>query len=815
MFINRITKTSLLVIATVSMVMVTAQSVRAQEVRGSVYPEASFRAADPVVEAKYLRAPKARRRLSPEDKNGRKLALEITEGNQARRNSEYQRAVEAYERAALLDKKDPRPHHGLGNVYLDLSCADSAIAEFRAALLLKSNYRDALFGLASALVTKQRYDEAEAQYQQVLKLKKDDTGGRVGLAFVLWKRKKYDEAIERLKQITVTSSTKNDDRAAVYLILGDIYREQAKWDDARENYKQALALNSAHGAADNYTSVNAAIGLGLTRLLPAMDRFGSFANDERPTEERAQVISAAREAEEYFRRAIFEFKHNHPSGYLLWALALEFQLQFRDAENKFSAYLKAVEKLEADLPTIAKTKTCDYGFGQLKANYYRFQALSYQQERFLTSDHHRIVELDQKTIECLQQVIRLKGDDAFPYSALAGLYALQKKYAAAIEQYDHALSREMDEKKKASYYSGRGNAYAYIGRIKDAIDDLNRAIRIKPDDPLAYWNLSSLHEQQGNWDEAIAVANKALEHQSPPPAHSYFFHANIHFRRWRRQGNQADFEMAVKQVKQAISIQPAYASAYLLLGSLYKLHPDSAKSEEALVNYELAAKYDPKNAAIHYGLGDFYYAIKKNDNAAIQSLKTAVALKPDHADSYWLMGKAYFRKGDDAEAVKQFQNAIKHDPKQLDAYIELAGVYDRQKNFEEALKWLLKATEEFPTDYLPYKEAARVYSQHQKNDEAIRYYEKAIDLVDADLAWFGEVMKCRVTRLRAKYTESIACLQGIKLPSSADPAQIPYDLGLTHVASGNKQAAQAQYEELKRLKSSLAEDLLKQINEMK
>ena len=55
------------------------------------------------------------------------------------------------------------------------------------------------------------------------------------------------------------------------------------------------------------------------------------------------------------------------------------------------------------------------------------------------------------------------------------------------------------------------------------------------------------------------------------------------------------------------------------------------------------------------------------------------------------------------------------------------------------------------------------------------------------------------------------CLESVKMPGSADPAQIPYDLGLTYVASGNKQAARARYEELKRLKSSLAEDLLTQI----
>ena len=769
---------------------------------------------DPIVEAKDLRRANSRRPLGPEDDKRRAIALAITEGNEARRHGKYELAVAAYERAVTLDAKDPRPHSGLGNVYIDLACPDSAIAQYRMALNLKSDFRDALIGHGYALANKQRFDEAETQFQQLLKIKKDDLAGRMGLAFVSWKRKKYDDAIGRYEQIADTHSIKDEDRAAAYLFLGDIYKEREKWDNARNAYKQAIAVNPAAASTTNFISIQAYVGLGLSSLFPAMEQFGDLTSDERTTEDRERMIAMAREAEGYIRRAIYEFKYDHPTGFLVWAFTLEYQFQFRDAERKFTDYLRKVEELEKQLPALAKSKTCDYGFATLRANYYSFQAMSYQQERLLTTDYQKIADLNRKTIECWEQVIKLKADHALAYSSLAGVYISQGKYEAAIEQYDNALSREPDETKKVGIYFGRGSSYASLGRLKEASDDLNRAIKITPE-PITYWSLASVYERQGKWEDAIAAADKAISHTKPPTAHSYAFYANLYVRRARLTGSDADYEKAIQLANQAISMNSSYASAYLLLANLYKRYKNGAKADEAIVNYELAARYDPNNPLIYFGLGDLYLGIKNNDNAAIQNLTKAVTLKPDFAPAYYELGLAYSHKGNYAEAAKQFQNAIKYDPKYLNAYLELGDLYSQQKNYEEAIKWMLKATEELPTDYLPYKETARIYSLHQKNEEAIKYYEKSIGLVTGDLAWFGEVMKCRVTRLRAQYSEAIACFQSVKVPNPEDAAQIPYDVGLTHVASGNKQAARSQYEELKRLKSSLAEDLRKQIDQMK
>ena len=81
--------------------------------------------------------------------------------------------------------------------------------------------------------------------------------------------------------------------------------------------------------------------------------------------------------------------------------------------------------------------------------------------------------------------------------------------------------------------------------------------------------------------------------------------------------------------------------------------------------------------------------------------------------------------------------------------------------------------------------------------------------------WFRDLFRCRILRLQARYTDSITCVQNIKLPNSSQTDQIYYEIGLIHVATKDREAALAQYEQLKRMNFPLAENLLREIAELK
>ena len=224
--------------------------------------------------------------------------------------------------------------------------------------------------------------------------------------------------------------------------------------------------------------------------------------------------------------------------------------------------------------------------------------------------------------------------------------------------------------------------------------------------------------------------------------------------------------------------------------------------------------HEPNNPTIKYLIGDLFFAVMKNYPAAINYFEAAIKLKPDYFDAHWELGLVHCARGDNNEAIKNLKAALELNDKSLRGYLDLADIYVRQKNYEEASKVWFRAADKLPLEYLPYKELARLYSYQQKTDEAIKCYEEAIARMKPE-QWLRDVYRCRIVRLRGQYADSITCFKNVKIPGNGNPAQIPYEIGLTHVASKNKAAALVQYERLKQMESSLAEELLTAINEMK
>jgi tetratricopeptide (TPR) repeat protein len=236
---------------------------------------------------------------------------------------------------------------------------------------------------------------------------------------------------------------------------------------------------------------------------------------------------------------------------------------------------------------------------------------------------------------------------------------------------------------------------------------------------------------------------------------------------------------------------------------------------EALENFDAALKYDPKDPVTYLNKARVYYELKNNDELAIEALKKAIDIRLDYSEAYYRLALIYLHQHDESQAIRQLLDAIKYDPKSLDAHLQLAAIYRDERKFSDGIKYLNKAMGFAATDFVLYKEFGKFYEAESKNEDAIRSYEEALKLLKSDDVFGKELYLCRIVRLKGQYDEAISCFQRIKLPSAEDPGQIMYDVGLTYVASKNKEAARAQYEQLKQMKSSLAEDLLRQINDMK
>jgi Tfp pilus assembly protein PilF len=110
-------------------------------------------------------------------------------------------------------------------------------------------------------------------------------------------------------------------------------------------------------------------------------------------------------------------------------------------------------------------------------------------------------------------------------------------------------------------YNTRGNEYNGPGNYRQAIEDYDRAIEIKPGYAEAYNNRGAAYNSLGNYGQAIENYNRAIEIK-PGYADSYYNRGVT----YTYLGN---YKQAIEDYNRAIEIKPGYADAYNNRGIIY------------------------------------------------------------------------------------------------------------------------------------------------------------------------------------------------------------------------------------------------------
>jgi tetratricopeptide (TPR) repeat protein len=144
-------------------------------------------------------------------------------------------------------------------------------------------------------------------------------------------------------------------------------------------------------------------------------------------------------------------------------------------------------------------------------------------------------------------------------------------------------------------------------------------------------------------------------------------------------------ELAISEVKKAVSIDPNYSEAYNFLGVIYS---GMGKWDQAIEAFEKALSnilYDTP-AFAHYNMGWAYY--RKGDYAsAQQQYQLAVANKVDPIllpilEKNW--GIVLYSQGQTVEALKHLQKSVGLVPSMAESYYWIGQCFMEQKNKEKA-----------------------------------------------------------------------------------------------------------------------------------
>jgi adenylate cyclase len=185
------------------------------------------------------------------------------------------------------------------------------------------------------------------------------------------------------------------------------------------------------------------------------------------------------------------------------------------------------------------------------------------------------------------------------------------------------------------------------------------------------------------------------------------------------------FETVTGELQAAIKLDPAFAQAWLMLGTV-RINgfvgsnyggPYAVVRPGALEALQRALSIDPNLADAHVELGRLYYMMDWDVPAAHRELDRAVALQPNAQIAAWLTGYIADSEGRFDESIAAHQRARDIDPLFVDNYRQLGNAYYRSGRLDEGAAILNEALKRFPASTTVHYRLGLVrLAQHQPQE---------------------------------------------------------------------------------------------------
>jgi tetratricopeptide (TPR) repeat protein len=188
----------------------------------------------------------------------------------------------------------------------------------------------------------------------------------------------------------------------------------------------------------------------------------------------------------------------------------------------------------------------------------------------------------------LKSEMALKKIDWSPYAQFHNFIGLtlakRGKFAQAIEELRKAARLKPDE---FIFHANLGTVYYYQGAYPKAIQEFQKALKIDPCYGMGYANLSYTYGLMSRTQEALRCMKKAV--QLNPR------YADLHYNLALLYSDRRRYEEAVSELKKALRINPNYLLARINLGVLYE---DQKKWNEARREYRRILEITPDDEHI-------------------------------------------------------------------------------------------------------------------------------------------------------------------------------------------------------------------------
>ena len=328
------------------------------------------------------------------------------------------------------------------------------------------------------------------------------------------------------------------------------------------------------------------------------------------------------------------------------------------------------------------------------------------------------------------------------------------------------------------------------GRVSEGIQELQKALRIKPDYANGQYELANALIQAGRVQEAIGHYEQAVRINPD--------HVEAHSNLGSVLAELGRLQEAVGHYEQALRVRPGYVPAHDGLGSALC---DLGRLQEAVWHYEQALRLKPDDAEAHNNLGIASVRLGKLAEA-IEQCEEAVRINPNLAGAQYNLGLALEQAGRLQEAVEHYEQALRITPDFAEGHFHLGVALEKLGQPQQAIGHHEQALRIKPDFAEAHNNLAAALIQVGRQEEAMQHWEQTLRINPDDAeAHFNLGVALENLGCTPEAIEHYQ--QAVRI--NPDFAEGHFNLGLALTQMGQAQEAIEHWEQTLRVRPDYAE----------
>ena len=549
--------------------------------------------------------------------------------------TEFNKVVES----DAIDKDKAIALNFIGSIKDEQGNYDEAITTFQRALNYDSKNPDIFKNLSLAYRHKKDYGKAINSAEKSLSLRENDVNSQLLLGNIYFEQGKYDEAIEKYDEIL----KRNPQNAAIHYNKATALLKKGKEFAAIEHFEQAGAIDKIGEIAHR----------SYGRLGVLYTQRNSFEN-----------------AEKYLRKAV--------------------DIRPQNAINRYNLGIAYLRQKKTNLALGEFTKAEEFG-GKNSA------MLENLGDAYLSLKDY------DKSLAVYNKLLKTTGRNIRILSSIGEIYYHQGHLDKALNVFKKITTYEPTTENARIAYLNMGNILTDSERFNEAIEMYNKALTISSKDDSALYNLGFAYKGAGHPEKAIITWKKAIQLNPNKPKHRMVI-ANYYYER-------KFYDEAEKEYSNILSKWPQIQEGHYKMATIYfkrGSYDYALKAYDRVININNRTDF-ARTALINKAI--LYGKIHKNDKALKRSLnmiQKALLLKPRDADALYARGIILTRQQNYQGAIDTFHQALPQtrDSKLLSKiYNSIGRAYykqgkevrsDRLGMYKKALRAFTRGVEEDP-----------------------------------------------------------------------------------------------------------------------